>query len=172
MSITVQVVRQQSIGSHWSLKIWIKTMSTTKTSHLQPIPYLAFDGNCAEAMKFYEQVLGGKITTMMSGNDSPFKDPMIEAFGDRILNAQLELPGGVFLYGGDCPPGMPFQGSHGFSITLNFDTIEEAEENFNKMAEGGTVTMPFSPTFWAEKFGMLQDKFGVNWIINGNLHKM
>lgn len=136
---------------------------------LQPIPYLAFDGSCADAMRFYETVLGGTIKVMMSGTECPVKDPMIEAFGDRILNAQLELPGGVFLYGGDTPPGMPHQGVHGFSITLNYDTTEEAEAIFNKLSEGGSVTMPFSPTFWAEKFGMLTDKFGVHWIINGHM---
>ena len=147
-------------------------MSTTKTRTLQPIPYLAFDGTCADAMRYYEKVLGGTIKVMMSGKDSPHKDPMIESFGDRILNAQLELPGGVFLFGGDAPPTMEYQGMHGFSITLNLDTVEEGEEIFNKFADGGHVTMPYSPTFWAEKFGMVSDKFGVNWIINGNLQSM
>ena len=147
-------------------------MSTIKTSTLQPIPYLAFDGNCADAMRFYETALGGKIIAMMTGAQAPIKDPMMEAFGDRVMNAQLELPGGVFLYAGDCPPHMPHQGFHGFSITLNLDTIEEGEEIFNKLSEGGKADMPFSPTFWAEKFGMLTDKFGVSWIINGNLHAM
>jgi PhnB protein len=147
-------------------------MSYTKTSTLQPIPYLAFNGECADAMRYYEKVLGGTIKVMMSGKDSPFKDPMIESFGDRILNAQLELPGGVFLFAGDAPTQMEYQGMHGFSLTLNFDTVEEAEEIFNTLAEGGHVTMPFSPTFWAEKFGMLTDKFGVHWSINGNLQAL
>ena len=144
-------------------------MSLTKTSTLQPIPYLAFNGQCADAMRFYEKTLGGTIRVMMSGKNSPYQDPMIEAFGDKILNAQLELPGGVFLYAGDAPSHMEYQGMHGFSLTLNFDTIEEAETIFNLLAEGGHVTMPFAPTFWAEKFGMCTDKFGVNWIVNGNL---
>ena len=147
-------------------------MSTTKTSTLQPIPYLAFDGQCADAMRYYETVLGGTIRVMMSGKNSPYQDPMIEAFGDKILNAQLELPGGVFLYAGDAPPHMEYQGMHGFSLTLNYDTIEEGEAIFKTLSEGGHVTMPYSPTFWAEKFGMVTDKFGVNWIINGNLQKV
>lgn len=147
-------------------------MSTTKTATLQPIPYLMFDGTCAEAMQHYATVLGGEIKTMMSGTDCPFKDPMIEAFGDRILNCQLVLPGGSLLMGGDCPPGMPYTGIEGCSITLNLDTIEEAEDLFNKLADGGNVTMPFAPTFWAEKFGMCKDKYGVDWIINGNMQSL
>jgi PhnB protein len=147
-------------------------MSLTKTMILQPIPYILFDGNCADAMRFYETALGGKIIAMMTGAQSPVQDPMMEAFGDRVMNAQLELPGGLFLYGGDCQPNKPHQGFPGFSITLNLETIEEGEEIFNNLADGGVVTMPFSPTFWAEKFGMLTDKFGVDWIINGNLNKM
>ncbi len=147
-------------------------MSITKTSTLQPIPYLAFDGTCADAMRYYEKVLGGTIKVMMSGKDSPFKDPMIESFGDRILNAQLELPGGVYLFAGDAPTHMEYKGMRGFSITLNFDTVEEAESIFNTFADGGKITMPFNPTFWAEKFGMVTDKFGVDWIINGNLQAL
>ena len=147
-------------------------MSITKTSTLQPIPYLIFDGNCADAMRFYETALGGTIIAMMTGAQAPVKDPMMESFGDRVMNAQLQLPGGLFLYGGDCPPHMVHKGFPGFNITMNFDTIEEGEEIFNKLAEGGEVTMPFSPTFWAEKFGMLTDKFGVDWIINGNLQAL
>jgi PhnB protein len=54
-------------------------------------------------------------------------------------------------------------------ITLNFPTVEEAEQTFNQLADGGEISMPFSPSFWAEKFGMLTDKFGIDWAINGNL---
>ncbi len=151
---------------------WRKNMPSNKTKALQPIPYLAFDGNCAEAMHFYENVLGGTIKSMTSGEQSPVKDPMTEAFGTLILNAQLELPGGYFLYGGDTPPHMNYEGIKGVNITLNFDTVEEAEEIFNKLSEGGTINMPFVPTFWAEKFGMVTDKFGVSWLLNGCLHSM
>lgn len=144
-------------------------MTTTKTSPLFPIPYLGFDGNCAEAMRFYERVLGGKITVMMTGAQSPMADQMSKEFADRVMNAQLLLPGGGLLYAGDAPPHVPYQGIKGVNITLNFDTVEEAESIFNALAEGGKVTMPYSPTFWAKKFGMLIDKFGVSWIINGEL---
>ena len=85
------------------------------------------------------------------------------------MNAQLELPGGAFLYAGDAPGHIPYEGIKGVSIALNYDSVEEAESIFNALAQGGTVTMPFSPTFWAKKFGMLIDQFGVAWIINGEL---
>ena len=144
-------------------------MPSTKTSSLQPIPYLSFNGNCAEAMRYYETILGGKIKVMMSGAQSPMANQMPKEFADRIMNAQLELPGGSFLYAGDCPCHLPYEGIKGINITLNFNSVEEGEAIFNKLAEGGNVTMPCSPTFWAKKFGMLVDKFGVAWIINGEL---
>jgi PhnB protein len=144
-------------------------MSATRTTNLQPIPYLSFNGNCAEAMRFYEKVLGGNIKSMMSGAQSPMAAQIPKEFGDRIMNAQLELPGGSFLYAGDAPAHIPYTGVNGVSITLNFDSVDEAEQIFNQLAEGGKVTMPYSPTFWAKKFGMLTDKYGVPWIINGEL---
>jgi PhnB protein len=144
-------------------------MSFAKTKNLQPIPYLGFDGNCAEAMRFYEKTLGGKIKVMMAGADTPMADQIPKEFAHRIMNAQLELPGGAYLYAGDAPSHIPYEGIKGVSIALNYDSVEEAESIFNALAQGGTVTMPFSPTFWAKKFGMLIDQFGVAWIINGEL---
>ena len=123
-------------------------------------------------MHFYEKTLGGTIKVMMSGSQVPVQDEMAAAFGDRILNSQLELPGGTMLYGGDCPTHMPYEGIKGVSLTLNFDTVEEGEEIFNKLADGGQVFMPYAPTFWAEKFGMVTDKFGVTWVVNGVLQTL
>jgi PhnB protein len=144
-------------------------MSPKKTARVQPIPYLSFNGNCAEAMRHYEKVLGGTMRSMMSGAQSPMAASIPKEFADRILNAQLELPGGELLFAGDCPAHMPYEGIKGVTLALNYDSVEEAEAIFNALAEDGQVTMPFSPTFWAKKFGMLVDKFGVGWIINGEL---
>lgn len=144
-------------------------MLHSKTANLQPIPYLGFDGNCAEAMRFYERTFGGTIVSMVTAADSPMADQVPKEFLNRIMNAQLELPGGHLLYAGDAPAHIPYEGIKGISITLNYDTVEEAEAVFNALAEGGKVTMPYSPTFWAKKFGMLIDRFGVAWIINGEL---
>lgn len=135
---------------------------------LQPIPYVAFDGNCADAMRFYAQVLDGKLQ-MLTFGQSPMADQAPKDAHNRIMHARLTFEGNGSLYAGDSPPGMPYQGIHGASLTLNFDVIERAEQVFGALAEGGKVTMPFSPTFWAKRFGMLTDKFGCPWIVNGEL---
>jgi PhnB protein len=137
----------------------------------QPIPYLAFDGTCAEAMRFYAKVLQGTLG-MMTNRQSPFADRCPPDHLDRVMHARLELEDGISLYGGDCPPGMPYQGMHGVSIALNYDGVKGAQQIFDALAEGGTVTMPFSDTFWAKKFGMVKDRFGCHWIVNGGLIEM
>ena len=138
---------------------------------LQPIPYLAFDGTCAEAMCFYEKVLGGTLA-VMTNRQSPFADRCAPDHLDRVMHARLELEDGTSLYAGDCPPGMPYQGIHGVSIALNYDSVEKARQVFDALAEGGAVTMPFSDTFWAKKFGMVNDRFGCHWIVNGEMIEM
>lgn len=134
-----------------------------------PIPYLAFNGNCAEAVRFYERALDGKIEIMMSGADSPMAAEMPKEFADRILHARLALKDGGVLYAGDAPAHMPYEGIKGVSITLNYDTIAEARKVFDALAAGGQVTMPMQPAFWAKTWGMLVDKFGTPWIVNGEL---
>ena len=133
----------------------------------QAIAYLGFDGNCADAMRFYEKALGGKLELMMSGADSPMADQMPKEFLHRIMHARLVLPGGGMLYAGDTPTNMPYEGIKGVSITVDYDSVERAEAVFNALADGGQVTMPMGPAFWAKRFGMLVDKFGTPWIVNG-----
>ena len=134
-----------------------------------PIAYLAFDGNCAEAMRFYESALGGKLEVLMSGADSPMAAQIPKEVAHRILHARLALKGGGLLYAGDAPMNMPYQGIHGVSITLNYDSVAEARKTFDELAAGGKVTMAMQPSFWAKSFGMLVDKFGTPWIVNGEL---
>jgi PhnB protein len=134
-----------------------------------PIAYLGFNGNCADAVRFYERVLDGKLEVLMSGAESPVADQMPKEFAHRILHARLALPGGGVLYAGDAPANMPYDGIKGVSITLNYDTPAQAQKIFNALAEGGRVTMPMQPAFWAKTWGMLVDKFGTPWIINGEL---
>jgi PhnB protein len=134
----------------------------------QPIPHLAFDGNCADAMRFYAKVLDGKLD-MMTFGQSPMSGQMPKDALNRIMHARLTLEGNGSLYGADAPPGMPYQGIHGVGITLNYDTVGTAERVFNALADGGKVTMAFAPTFWAKGFGMVTDKFGCPWIVNGEM---
>jgi PhnB protein len=133
------------------------------------IPYLAFDGNCADAMRFYERALEGNLETMMSLGDSPMAAQAPKESWHRIMHARLALPGGAMLYAGDAMGQMPFQGMHGVSITLNYDTVAEAKKIFERLADGGKVSMAIAPTFWAKSFGMVTDKFGTHWIVNGEL---
>jgi PhnB protein len=130
--------------------------------------YLFFDGNCAEAMRYYERVTGGKITAMMKYSESPTPvDPAHCGPGDmdRIMHASL-LIDGRNLMASDSPKGQhkPMQG---FSLSLYYDTPEEAKKKYDMLADGGQVFMPFGPTFWAKGFGMVQDKFGTPWMVSG-----
>jgi PhnB protein len=136
-------------------------------SMTQAIAYLAFNGNCADAVRFYEKALGGKLEVLMSGADSPMRDQIPKEFAHRILHARLALPGGGVLYAGDAPASMPYEGIKGVSIAVDYPTVAEAEKVFGALAAGGQVTMPMQPAFWAKSWGMLVDRFGTPWIVNG-----
>jgi PhnB protein len=134
-----------------------------------PIPYLSFNGNCEKAVRFYESALGGKLEVLLKNSDSPMAEQTPKEHLDRIMHARLALPGGGVLYAGDCPPQMKYSGIHGVGLTLNFDTVDQATKAFNALAAGGTVTMALQPMFWSKIFGMLTDKFGTPWMVNGEL---
>lgn len=133
-----------------------------------PIPYLAFDGTCAEAMRFYERTLGGNLRALFRMADMPGDHPVPPGTSaDLIMHADLELADGGHIYAGDCPPGMPYQGIHGVSLTMNFDTVAEARRVFDILSDGGQVHMAPQATFWAKEFAMLVDRYGVAWTLNG-----
>ena len=133
----------------------------------QAIAYLAFNGNCADAMRFYEKALGGKLEVLMSGAESPMAAQMPKEFAHRILHARLALPGGGTLFAGDAPANVPYEGIKGVSITVDYDAVAQAQKVFDALAAGGQVSMPMQPAFWAKQWGMLVDKFGTPWIVNG-----
>jgi PhnB protein len=137
----------------------------------QAIPYLAFNGDCAEAMRFYERVLGlgAKLEMMMSGADSPMAAQIPKEQAHRILHARLRFDDGSYLYAGDCPSQAPHEGIKGVTLTMNYASVAEAEAVFNTLSEGGTVIMPWQPAFWAKNWGMLTDRFGTSWNINGEV---
>jgi PhnB protein len=133
-------------------------------------PYLTFDGNCTEAMRFYEKTLGGKLS-LMQFRDAPMAGQTPSGAEDRVMHARLELDGRT-LMGSDTLPGMPYQGIHGASISLSYADVPEAARVFAALAEGGKITMPLQRTFWVESFGMLVDRFGVAWMVNGGKSTM
>jgi PhnB protein len=128
-------------------------------------PYLSFNGNCRDAFEFYERVLDGKILMMQSNGESPIAEHVPPAAHDLIMHARLEFDGQI-LMGGDAPPDRTTKPS-GFMVAVGVDSVDRAERIFNALAEGGSVQMPFQPTFWAKKFGMVTDRYGTPWVING-----
>jgi len=135
-----------------------------------PDAYLMFDGNCAEAMRFYERTLGGKLE-MMTHAQSPMGKGASAANADRILHGRLAFDGRS-LMASDTMAGQPYGGMKGFSLCLIYPTVGEAKRVFEALAAGGQITMPFEKTFWAEAFGMLVDRFGTPWMVNGQLAAM
>lgn len=127
-------------------------------------PYLTFDGQCEAAFKFYERCFGGTIVTMMNHEESPIADQVPAAWGKRIMHARLTV-GDSVLMGSDSPPEH-YQEPNGFSVALQFKQPAEAERVFQALAENGTIQMPIQQTFWATRFGMLVDRFGIPWMIN------
>lgn len=127
-------------------------------------PYLLFDGQCREAMEFYAECLGGNIEMMMTHGDSPMADEVAEDWRDKIIHARLRV-GSWMLMASDAPPGY-YEQPQGFSVQLAIDDAGRAERAFEQLAEGGTIRMPFAETFWAHRFGMLIDRYGIPWMIN------
>lgn len=143
-------------------------MTTTLT------PYLSFGGNTREAFAFYERALGATIATMMRYDQIPASAEGDAGCaggpppsGDGIMHACLKLPGGAMLMAGDTPPGMQHEPPKGVMLALQYDTVDEAHSAFHALSQGGQVTMPLMPAFWAKTFGMLTDRFGVSWAVNG-----
>lgn len=131
---------------------------------MKTIPYLSFEGDCAEAFQFYADVLEGEVQAMISHGDSPIAGEVPSEWHSRIMHAYL-VAGEVVLMGGDRPPGWE-PGTSGFSVALHVDSAEDAERIFQALGEGGEVTMPMARTFWAERFGMLVDRYGTPWMVN------
>lgn len=126
--------------------------------------YLLFNGNCREAFEFYADLLGGDIVMSLTGAESPIKDEISDLMQDKVMHVCLSI-GNWLLMGSDCPPEL-FEKPQGFHVQIGIDDPLQAEHTFQRLAEGGTVLMPFEKTFWAEKFGMVVDRFGTPWMIN------
>ncbi len=123
--------------------------------------YLTFDGNCREAMTFYANALGAELQMMTFADmpDSP-KDS-----ANRIMHARVSK-GAAVLMASDTMPGMPFEQGNSFSVSIGCDSVEEEDRFFTALSEGGSVTMPLQDTFWGAHFGMLTDKFGIQWMFD------
>ena len=127
--------------------------------------YLIFDGNCADAMRFYERTLGGKLEIMMTHAEAPMAAQTPPGSADRILHARLVIDGRL-LMASDSMVGQPYEGMNGFSVSLMYAKVADAKRVF-ALAKGGKVIMPLQKTFWVEAFGMLVERFGTPWMVNG-----
>jgi PhnB protein len=126
--------------------------------------YLSFNGNCEEAFKFYEKLLGGKIEVIFTHEGTPAASHVPPEWLKKIMHARLTIDNAV-LMGSDVPPGQ-YKQPHGYSINIGVNNVAEAERIFKALAENGAVHMPLGETFWAERFGMLTDRFGIPWMLN------
>ena len=131
---------------------------------MQLNPYLTFKGDCEAAFKFYEKVLGGKIIMMMTHEGTPAASQVPPEWGKKIIHARMTIDDQV-LMGSDAPPSH-YAKPQGFSVSVSVTDPADADRIFQALAENGTVRMPIQETFWAHRFGMLADKFGIPWMIN------
>ncbi len=139
-------------------------MSTSKPNTFVQ-PYLFFGGRCEEALEFYRTALGAEVQMLMRFKESPEPQPGLpKCFEEKVMHASLRIgETTVMASDGRCEGEANFDG---FSLSITTPEEAEAEHVFAALAEGGLVTMPLEKTFWAPKFGMLQDRFGVGWMVS------
>jgi len=127
-------------------------------------PYLSFNGDCEAAFKFYEQCLGARIGGIFRYGGSPMESQVPADWSDKVMHGNLMF-GEQVLQGADVAPESYVE-PKGFSFSIQLNDTSQAERIFRELAQNGTVTMPLQETFWAARFGMVVDRFGISWLIN------
>jgi PhnB protein len=127
-------------------------------------PYLNFPGTCEEAFKFYEATFGAKIVMTMTFGNSPMEAMVPAEWKGKVMHATM-MVGDRPVHGSDAPPER-YQKPQGISISLSLNDPAEAERIFKALETGGSVAMPLQQTFWAKRFGIVTDKFGIPWMLN------
>ncbi|MEY2528166.1 MAG: PhnB protein [Verrucomicrobiota bacterium] len=138
---------------------------TTSNPNAFVHPYLFFGGRCEEALEFYRNAVGAEVVMLSRFKESPEPQPnMPECFEEKVMHASVRI-GGTMLMASDgmCDGKANFEG---FSLSITVPDEAEATRAFAALSEGGLVTMPLAKTFWAPQFGMLQDRFGVGWMVS------
>ncbi len=129
-------------------------------------PYLTFGGRCEEALEFYKKALGAKVEMVMRFNEAP--DPVPEGmlapgFEKKVMHSAFRVGDSMVMASDGCEESSGFSG---FTLSIGVKTEAEADQYFNALAEGGKITMPLGKTFWSPRFGMVEDRFGVGWMVN------
>jgi PhnB protein len=141
-------------------------MTTTKDNRMIQ-PYLFFNGSCEQAIEFYRKVLGAEVEMMMRFKESPEPPPpgaVPPGFENKIMHASFRVGQTTLMASDGCSAEKPsFQG---FSLSLSVPNEKEADRVFGALANGGQVKMPLTKTFWSPRFGMVEDRFGIGWMIN------
>jgi PhnB protein len=128
-------------------------------------PYLTFRDNAHEAMTFYHSIFGGELTVSTFAEFQASDDPNEQ---DKIMHSQLETPDGLVLMGADTPAAMEYRPQAGVSVSLSGDDEARLRGYWERLSEGGTVTMPFEKAPWGDTFGMCVDRFGTSWLVNAS----
>lgn len=131
-------------------------------------PYLFFQGHCEEALTFYQTALGAEVQMIMRYKESPEPPPpgMVPAnWGDKIMHSSLKIGSNIVMASDGCGEVGKFEG---FSLSISVHTEDEAKKIFDALSESGKVSMPLTKTFWSPLFGMLEDKFGIGWMVTIN----
>ena len=131
---------------------------------MQIIPYLSFQGDCEAAFKFYERCLGGKTGAIFRYAGTPMVDQVPAGWNDKVMHGSFTV-GDQVLMGADVAPD-GYDAPKGFTLSIQIKSSADAERIFHELSEGGSVVVPIEKTFWAERFGMLIDRFGIPWAIN------
>ena len=125
-------------------------------------PYISFDNSARQAMEFYRNVFGGDLTMNTFGEFGQADSPD----ADKIMHSQLETDSGFTLMASDTPAGMQRNTGDTITISLSGDDADSLRGYWEKLSDGGTVTMPLEKQMWGDEFGMCTDKFGVPWMVN------
>jgi PhnB protein len=142
--------------------IFIKTFQGGNMSNSTINPYLAFKGNCRDAMEFYKTALGGELE-IMDFSSAPMEVP--DDYKSKVLHSKLTFANATIM-ASDTMPGNEINFGDNISVAIGADSEQIGEIYFNNLAEGGKILMPFENAFWGSKFGMLEDKFGVRWMVD------
>jgi PhnB protein len=126
-------------------------------------PYLSFTDNARQAMDFYKSVFGGALTVSTFGEGGMARDP---ADKDKVMHAQLETPAGFTLMASDTVSGMDHKPGNTMTVSLSGDEEGPLKAYWDKLKDGGTITIPLEKAPWGDSFGMLTDKFGTPWMVN------